>query len=241
MDAVAAARATSEAVVELPAKFMMDGNTYKHGAELGFDGADFYVAGRGGVLGDVDADVVSAAFVYFNPVTVRRGWEASAAVCSRAEAAAAFAGCAHRWAAAHLGDGADYARLAELAGTIVAQASSASAPLFAGWRRIEVPDAPKAAALHHLNGLRELRGGLHGGAVLATGLSPLQAFAAHSPHMAGIFGWEELPPTDGLAERWQQAEDATNVAMALSYAALSEAELDELARLTGEALAAVDA
>lgn len=241
MDAVEAARSTTDAVVDLPAKFMMDGDTYKRGAELGFDGVDFYVAGRGGVLGDVDADIVSAAFVYFNPVAVRRAWEASAPVCSRAEAAASFAGSAHRWAGEHLADGPDYSRLAELAGAIVARASAAAAPLFAGWRHLDVPEDPKAAVVHHLNALRELRGGLHGGAVLATGLSPLQAFAEHSPHMAGIFGWEELPSTDGLAKQWQQAEDATNVALGLSFSALSAGELEELVNLADEVVAAVDA
>lgn len=241
MDAVEAARATTDAVVDLPAKFMMDGNTYKLGGELGFDGVDFYVAGRGGVLGDVDADIVSAAFVYFNPVAVRRAWEASASVCSRAEAAASFADCAHRWAGEHLADGPDHSRLAELLGKIVDGASAASAPLFAGWRHLEVPAEPKAAVVHLLNALRELRGGLHGGAVLATGLNPLQAFAEHSPHMAGIFGWEELPSTDGLAKQWQQAEDATNVALGLSFAALDEGELEELVELAGEVVAAVGA
>ena len=32
---------------------MTDPATYAYGAELGFEGMDFYVAGRGGALGDV--------------------------------------------------------------------------------------------------------------------------------------------------------------------------------------------
>jgi hypothetical protein len=240
MDATEAAKATLPAVVELPAKFMMDGNTYKRGAELGFDGVDFYVAGRGGVLGDVDADIVSAAFVYFNPASVRRAWEASATVCSRGEAAEAFAACAHGWAGSHLADGPDYARLAELLGKVVAAASAASAPLFAGWRHLDVPGDPKAAVVHQLNALRELRGGLHGGAVLAAGMTPLQAFAEHSPLMAGIFGWEELPATDGIAPLWEKAEEMTNVALGLSFAAaLDDGELDELVALSGDVVAAI--
>ena len=50
---------------------MTDPATYAYGAELGFDGMDFYVAGRGGALGDVPADVVTAAFIYFEPDVVR--------------------------------------------------------------------------------------------------------------------------------------------------------------------------
>ena len=54
---------------------MTDPACYAHGAELGFEGMDFYVAGRGGVLGDTPADVVVAAFVYFHPDTIRAAWE----------------------------------------------------------------------------------------------------------------------------------------------------------------------
>ena len=59
--------------------FMLDGNTYKRGAELGFQGLDFYATGRGGVLGDVDADVVAAAFAFFEPGQVRTQWDAGRA------------------------------------------------------------------------------------------------------------------------------------------------------------------
>ena len=93
-----AAEATAPAVSGLSSHFMLDGETYAKGGELGFDGMDFYVAGRGGVLGDVDGDVVSAAFVFFEPGTVRQRWESSRPVMSRADAGAAFARCGHEWA-----------------------------------------------------------------------------------------------------------------------------------------------
>ena len=52
---------------------MTDPATYAYGAELGFEGMDFYVAGRGGALGDVPADVVAAAFVFFAPTSCGGG------------------------------------------------------------------------------------------------------------------------------------------------------------------------
>ena len=61
----AAAEATAGAVGALSSHFMLDGATYAKGGEMGFDGMDFYVAGRGGALGEVDGDVVSAALVFF--------------------------------------------------------------------------------------------------------------------------------------------------------------------------------
>ena len=67
MDAITAAAQTAGAVSSVGSHFMLDGTTYAHGAGLGFAGLDFYVGGRGGVLGDVDADVVAAAFAFFEP------------------------------------------------------------------------------------------------------------------------------------------------------------------------------
>ena len=73
-----AAHETREAIVSFVSGFMTDPATYAYGAELGFEGMDFYAAGRGGVLGEVSADVVTAAFVFFEPGTVRAAWERSA-------------------------------------------------------------------------------------------------------------------------------------------------------------------
>src|SRR6478736_3453122 len=97
----AAAAATSSAISQVASHFMLDAATYVRGGELGFEGMNFYVAGRGGVLGRVDADVVSAAFVFFNPATVRVGWEASLAVMEPADAAAAFAAGGYEWGRAN--------------------------------------------------------------------------------------------------------------------------------------------
>ena len=69
-----AAHETRKVVVTLASRFMTDPATYVRGAELGFEGMDFYASGRGGVLGDVTADVAAAAFVYFELGVVREAW-----------------------------------------------------------------------------------------------------------------------------------------------------------------------
>ena len=232
MEPTEAARATAHAVVYLPAGFMLDGATYEHGATLGFDGIDFYTAGRGGALGDVDGAVVAATFFFFHPQTVIDGWERSRPVMARADAAAAFAGRLHAWALTHLPDGIDYLRLAELEGRVIDEASPAGVPLFAAWRTIPEPDEPKALALHRLNVLRELRGGIHAGAVLASGLGPHEAVLVRTPQMIGLFGWPE--PHPDVADRkdtWKQAEAATNAAMGTALAVLSDADRDEFVSL----------
>src|SRR4051812_14964375 len=233
MDALATAVATAPAVSTIGSHFMLDGATYATGAELGFSGLDFYVTGRGGVLGDVDADVVSAAFCFFEPGNVRTMWDQGRAVMPVAKAADAFMECCHRWGQAHVPDALDAARLAELAGAVVAQARPACAVVFAGVRALAVPDAPKAAAVHQMNALRELRLGLHSAAVIAAGLTPLEALCVKTPGMAPIFGWTELPDVAGLHPAWESAEVATNIAIAHAFGGLSDAERDELAQLAG--------
>jgi hypothetical protein len=232
-----AAEASAGAVGNLSAQFMLDGATYEKGGALGFDGVDFYVGGRGGALGVVDADVVSAAFVFFAPETIRERWESSGAVMSRADAAAAFMRCGHEWARGHLADGLDWTRLGDLASKVVVQASPAGAPVFAGWRRLPVPDEPKARALHQMNALRELRMAMHGAAVLAHDVTPREALMVKTPFMADLFGWAEPHPDPEVARpAWERAEAATNRMFGSHLAVLDEGERDDLVRLARAAL-----
>lgn len=229
------AEASAAAVGNLTAAFMLDGQTYKTGAGQGFAGLDFYVAGRCGVLGDTDADVVTAAMVFWNPTTVRAQWDASAGVMSRAEAASLFGRCLTDWADRNASDAVDWTLLGELAAKIAAGASVAGAPLFAGWRTMPVPEDQRAAALHHMNCLRELRMARHGAAVLAVGLDPADAVRHKSPGMAAMFGWPEAELGADVVERWNEAEALTNRATARDYSVLSADEADEFVRLANAA------
>lgn len=234
MDALDATRASAPAVSTVGSHFMLSGDTYKRGAALGFAGLDFYVTGRGGVLGPVDAGVVAAAFAFLDPGQVRTQWELGCAVMPPDRAAVEFAACAATWAEAHVPADLDAARLAALADKLAAGARPACAPVFAAWRTLDVPGSPAAAVVHHLNGLRELRQGLHAACVVASGLSPLEAVSVRQPEMLGLFGYAEgVEVTDDLRARWQQAEDATDRAIAHAYEALSEAERAEFVELAG--------
>ena len=245
MDAVDAAKRTGRAINELGGAFMTAGSTFARGGELGFGGLDFYVLGRGGVLGDTTAEVVSSAFIVWNPEAIATQWESGRAVMSPTEAANEWAAVCHSFGEADLPEFDGYARLNELMAAVVAGASSACAALFAGWRTLPLPgaDEPKALAQHLLNSLRELRGGLHGGALLAAGVSPLEAVAFNSPFMAPIFGWdaENLPDGAAVKDRWKAAEAGTNVAMSVPLSVLSESELTEFVELIDALQAAVQA
>ena len=233
------AAASAAAVSGLGSHFMLDMATYATGSELGFDGMGFYFAGRGGALGDVPADVVSATFVFFNPDTVAAAWDAAAGVMGRREAAEAFAGCAHRWAEDHLPASLDAAALAHLAGKVVDAASPAGVPLFAAWRTLPEPDGDAALALHRMNVLRELRGGVHGCAVVAAGIDPRIAVEVRTPYMCQLFGWPE--PGDATAHQaaWDAAEAATNGALAVAFAVLDDDERARFVALADEAQAGV--
>lgn len=240
MDATDAARRSADAVVNLPAGFMVDGATYERGGELGFDGVDFYVAGRGGALGDTCGAAVAAAFVFFNPDMICQAWERTEKVMGRAEAAEAFARCCAAWADEHLTDGPDYARLAELCGRVIHSTSPAGVPLFASWARVTEPRGAKALALHRLNVLRELRGGIHGASVIAAGLDPRCALMVKTPFMAAILGWSEPhPDPEPHRDLWDRAEQATDLAMGRSLSALSERERSDLVDLANAAKSSV--
>ena len=148
-----------------------------------------------------------------------------------AEAAAEFAACAYTWAESHVPDDVDSGRLAELAAKAADGGRVACAPVFAAWRRLPVPASAKAAAIHHMNSLRELRQQLHAACVVALGVTPLEAVSVNSPGMAGLFGWPELAETDGVTETMAKAEEATNRAIAHVFDALTETERDEFVEL----------
>jgi hypothetical protein len=214
---------------------MLSGDTYAKGAALGFSGLDFYFAGRGGVLGDVDSDEVAAAFTFFEPGHVRTQWELGRKVMAPTDSAKAFAACLDDWAAEKVSDDLDAARLASLAGRIVNAADPATAPVFAGWQAtIPKPADPKLAAAHAMNALRELRAGLHGTAVLASGITAHQAVSHNSPGMVPLFGWPGLADLTDVPATWDGAEAATSQAIAKAYEALKVGELQEFVELANQ-------
>lgn len=241
-DPTAAARVSAQAVHDLGATFMLDPQTYVVGAEAGYEGTGFYFGGRGGVLGDVTAEEVADAFIFFPLDTTRTNWEAAGKVESRAESAQRFARVAHEWAREHLPEDAlDWDRLAELAGRVVSAADGTRAPVFAGWRELEEPTGSRELALHRINALRELRAARHGDAVKEVGLAPVDAFMVKTPYMAPIFGWPtpEAPPSEEHKALWERAEELTNEYFGRDLAVLDPAELEEFCDLANAALAAM--
>ena len=100
---------------------------------------------------------------------------------------------------------------AALVGRVSDAAPVAGAPLFAGWRALPEPDDPRALALHRLNGLRELRGALHGAAVLTVGCCrSRRSWCARRRCSRCSDGRSRTPSPAPLHDRWALAEARTD-------------------------------
>ncbi|TQM26466.1 hypothetical protein FB390_6663 [Nocardia bhagyanarayanae] len=243
---VSVAAAVKKQVQELGGGFMFSREAKEFARSTGVDGFfGPYARGRGGVLGDVDADVVTAAFGFFPAHSIRKAWESVS--MPAATAADGYAAACQDFGRRKLADFDQAERLAQLLEVVVAAADPAGVPLFAGWRALPLPaDAPaRVVQLAHV--LRELRGGLHLLAVRASGLTPLQAVLISGssfndgPGQARWYGWpepfEEITAT--IQDRWQRAEALTDTLITPAFAVLDEAAGAELTALVTAAHATV--
>lgn len=229
LNALDVVRATGIAVHTVGTTWMRSPATAARGEEIGLIGLAYWAAGRGGVLGDVDADVAAAAFGFVHPVTFRVLWDCRPAGLAPLEATRHYARAGVVWAEQRWAD-LDHVELTELA--VLAEAVAAGSwptvgALFAGWRAVQLPRlSPAARLVLALQVLREHRGGAHLIAVQASGLEPVDAILAAptdrgGPARAESFGWNgsNADPAD-VAVRRAQAEDLTDRVAARAYEAL---------------------
>lgn len=238
----AAARA-KDAVRDLNNAWTTCPQTLRRSRRLEVSGWAFYVAGRGGVLGDdVRPETVAAALGVIAPDAVRAGWEAARKVGPGDVAASRLAECA-RWGEEHLGGLPGIDRLVRLADRVVSSADAASLPVFAASRATPVPDggtAARGALLANL--LYEHRAGAFLLASRACRLTPVEAVIAgpHGTEEAIALGWQPpFPPTAPLMRRYAYAEALADRIAGPAYAVLSPAERVDLVALLEAAAASV--
>ncbi len=236
-------RAADKILHDVGSVWMLHPDTQARGAEHGYPKhLAFYFAGRGGVLGDVDAGVVTAAMGWWHPGLVRLMWDRGIAVASAREGARRYAQACADWADDHLTGFAPADRLADLAEKVVAGAEEAGLPLFAGWRAQPRAEGGAARLMQLVHVLREWRGSVHLVATTAAGLGPLEAILTNEgQQQARFLGWrDELPDCGHLADRQQQAQETTDRLVAEGYErALTPAERAEfvdLVRQLGKAV-----
>ena len=167
------ARQASRAVIDVGAGFGHEVSFAQAGRRLGLGPWAFYFGARAGVLGPVDADVVTAVCGFFAPGFVRPAWQAALAGAAPGVLVSEDARLCVIWARRHLDGLPGIERLADLAGRVVGAADATSRALFAAWRAWPDPGGdPAARAGLALLRLREHRGGGHLLAVSAEGLTP---------------------------------------------------------------------
>jgi hypothetical protein len=234
-----AAAATSAAVREIDRGWSTCPKTLRRARLLELSGWAYYVAGRGGVLGDdARADTVSAALGLVAPDAVRAGWDAARKVGPAAVAAARLAECA-RWGDERLTEVPQVETLVGLAERLVVAADPVGMPLFAACRAMPVPGGGvggRAALLIHL--MYEYRCAAMLLAARACGLSPVETIIGgpEGEEEAVTFGWHPPFPTRiTLYRRYAYAEAIADRIVGQAYATLSSDERRELSALLDDA------
>jgi len=202
-------RALQAPVMDVGGRWMLHPEVLGSCKDAGYaNGFVYYVTGRGGVLGDVDADVTASAFAFFEPGLVRKMWEGGVGVEGpRASAVRYGAACAD-FGRARLDGFAGAARLVELAEKLAMGVDPSGLTLFAGWRAEALPEDAAGRAYFLAHVLREMRGSAHIVAVIAEGLHPRDAVLVSGGEAAAQrFGWvgpfadiESLRPVRDAAE-----------------------------------------
>lgn len=235
------AAAGRQAVQELGGAFTECPKTLRRAREMKLSGWAFYIAGRGGALGDVRSDTVAAALGFIAPEAVNDGWDAARRVLPPAEVAAQSLAECCRWGTEHLGGFGGLRRLVELAERAVLAADPSGMPLFAAWRAMPVPaEGPGARAAVLLHLLREHRCGGHLLAIRVAGLTPLEAIISGPDGEAGAvaFGWQPpYPPLGPLVRRRAWAEAVTDRIAGQAFRVLDAIERVELLGLLETLLA----
>ena len=233
-DAERFAAACAPLVAQLGGGFMISSQAKAFSKDNGLRGRAGYVLGRGSVLGDVDADVITSAFGFWPADIVREAWESGRAVLGLEAARTGYTEACREWGRVRYADLPNPGRLAELMSWVLDGCDVAGLPLFAGWRAVELPvdDAGRLNQLLHV--AREHRGGVHLLAVVASGLAPLQAVLAGpgGPGNATFFGWEE--PFEDVSRAMPTraaAEQLTDRLMGPAYDVLGHDERVELVSL----------
>jgi hypothetical protein len=229
---------------DIGSKYMLDPATAEIGKAAGYsDGFSFYFAGRGGVLGDVDADVIHAAFMFFDQGIVRKMWERGVKVEGARKAGSRYAGAADAWGKTHLAGFSNAKRFNELAEKVVASVDPVGLSLFAGLRAEPLPMDSQSRAYRLVTWLRELRGCLHINAVVAEGLNGKEAVLAseNGEFFAKLHGYQEpYPNVSHLKDQRDRAEETTSRLMSNIYErALTPAERAEFASLASELAASL--
>ncbi len=219
--ALAAVRATSVPVHDIGTAIYLSPDVMGWAAEWGWSNPfAFYFAGRGGMLGDVGADVVTSVFGWFEPNAVKAMYTEGVGVATASEAAARMAEAHSKWGRKHYADVEGLDGIVAVTEELVGGLEGSAIPVFVGWRDAERCDSAAGRAAQLMQILREWRGGLHLVSTTAAGLSPLEAILTNEGEgQAKFFGWPEpFPDITDIKAKHDKAEEMTDRLCASSLA-----------------------
>ncbi len=219
MSALECVQALAQPVGDTGGKFMLHPETIGSCKDFGYpNGFAYYVVGRGGVLGDVDADIISAAFGPFSPSLVRLMWEAGIGVEGAKAGAQRFAEACASYGRKRLVDVDGLDRFIELGERVVDAVPLSGNSLFVGWKKMPRPTDNAGGAYFLLHLLREWRGSAHIMATAASGLTPVESIltryldSGDGEQIATKFGWQSpFPDVKHLVEVRVAAEHLTDL------------------------------
>ncbi len=222
--------------------FMLHPTTAEFAKDNGFDNLYvFYGRGRGGVLGEVDADVVCSAFGFFNPSLIRGVWESGVEILGARETGALFSEAAARFGRRFLTGIRGLDEFIAAATKVIDAADVWAMPLFAGWRAEPRADDAPAHAYQLMNVLREMRGGAHLIACVTKGLlGPVPVLINGGPEVASLFGWTgDLPDVEDRRSDWDRAEALTTELVTPAWSVLDAEEGRSMLEVLNAAQAAI--
>lgn len=217
--------ATSPTIGQAGAAFYFHPDTLARGKEIGLDGFRFYMLGRGGVLGDVESDVVASAFGYFNRSLVARIWTTAKERYNHGprDAAREYMACCANLGRAQLADVKGLSEFCEAAEAVVAATNPSGLSLYAGVAAEPRAEDLPGRAQQLVAVLRELRGSAHLLAVVASGVAPEVAHAIKRPDDVATFGWDPAPEiTDADRANLDAAEALTDRLLMSAYESLDD-------------------
>ncbi len=206
-------RATSVPIHDIGTAIYLSSDVFGWAAEWGWSNPfAFYFAGRGGMLGDVSADVVTSALGWFEPNAVSTMYTEGSGVAGAAEAAARMAEAHAKWGDKHYVDVDGLDEKVAVTEELVDGLEGSGIPVFVGWRDAARSETSAGRAAQLMQILREWRGGLHLVATTAVGLTPLEAILTNEgPGQAKFFGWPEpFPDTSAIKAKHDEAEEMTD-------------------------------
>jgi hypothetical protein len=111
----------------------------------------------------------------------------------------------------------------EAAEAIIAATNPAGLSLYAGIAAEPRAEDLSGRAIQLVVVLRELRGGVHLVAVVASGLAPEMAHAIQNPNNTATFGWDPAPePTEADKAKLDAAENLTDQLLLGAYSSLND-------------------